>query len=91
MILSEKVGSFVDLAVRNPNPKVSQSYELYRRIYSTSKYFDYWLTQFPLSHLEAIHWLTQYTANHSGRGEKVVRVRARLKNKKIVVRKHFAF
>ena len=29
--------SFVAWDVRNPNPKISRSYELYRRIYSTSK------------------------------------------------------
>ena len=55
---------------------------------------NYWLTQVPLPHLEAIHWLTQYTAT-SGTGERVVRVSARLKTKKktniFVVRNYFAF
>ena len=50
-----------------------------------SKHFEYRLKQIPLPHLEAIHWLTQYTAT-CDRGGEVVRVRARLKTKK---KKHF--
>ena len=30
------------------------------------KNFDHWLTQFPLPQLDAIHWLTQYTAATCG-------------------------
>ena len=59
----------------------------------TSKDLDYCLTQVPLiPHLEAIHWLTQFTAT-CGRGEKVVRVRAMLKAIKnpFLVRNYFAF
>ena len=46
--------NFVVLAVRNSDQKVSRSYELSHRIYSTAKFkdFDYWLTQFPLLHSE---------------------------------------
>ena len=40
--------SFVVLVVIIPNKKVLQSYELYHRIYSSSKGFYYWLTQFLL-------------------------------------------
>ena len=47
--------------VRNPNQKVSRSYELYRRRYSTSKVAIDWLMEFSLPHLEAISLV--YTVN----------------------------
>ena len=68
-------------AVRNPNEIVPWSYEatsfIARDIQLQKISLRYWLTQFPLPHLEAINWLTQYIAT-CGKGEEVVQVRAKL-------------
>ena len=43
--------------VRNPNPKISWSYELYRRRYSTSKISNMGLWNFRYPHLAADSWV----------------------------------
>ena len=49
--------SFVAWDVRNLNPKISRSYELFRRRYSTSKVSSMGLWNFRyLPHLEADSW-----------------------------------
>ena len=55
VILSEI--RFVVWDVRNLNPKISRSYELYRRRYSTSKIFKHGFVEFPLVHLAADSWV----------------------------------
>ena len=86
--------SFVVWAVRNSNQKVSQSSELYCRRYSTSKVAILVLRNFRYPIQRRFFPLRSITAT-CGRGEKVVRIRARLNTKKIflpfVVRNYFGF